>query len=55
MVIDLARGEVIPEEIKAALTDNKILKYAFNAQFERVCLGAYLGTYLEPEAGAAQW
>lgn len=49
-VIDLARGEVIPEEIKAALTDNSILKYAFNAQFERVCLGAYLETYLEPES-----
>ena len=49
-VIDLARGEVIPEEIKAALTDSSVLKYAFNAQFERVCLGAYLGTYLEPES-----
>ena len=49
-VIDLARGEVIPEEIKAALTDNSVLKYAFNAQFERVCLGAYLGIYLKPES-----
>ena len=49
-VIDLARGEVIPEEIKTALTDNSVLKYAFNAQFERVCLGAYLGTYLEPDS-----
>ena len=49
-VIDLARGEEIPEDTLAALTDNKVLKYAFNAQFERICLGAHLGIYLEPES-----
>ena len=49
-VIDLASGEMIPQEIIKALQDPKVLKYAFNAQFERVCLSAYLGKYLEPES-----
>lgn len=49
-VIDLASGEMIPQEIMKALQDPKVLKYAFNAQFERVCLSAYLGKYLEPES-----
>lgn len=49
-VIDLARGEKLPEEIIKALKSPDVLKYAFNAQFERVCLGAYLGEYLEPES-----
>lgn len=54
-VIDLASGEEIPEEIMAALTDKNVTKWAFNAQFERVCLSRFLefptGKYLEPE----QW
>ena len=41
-VVDLAQGEVIPDEILMALTDNSIIKWAFNAQFERICLSAYL-------------
>lgn len=41
-VIDLAKGEEIPAEILDALTDEKISKWAFNAQFERVCLSRYL-------------
>lgn len=41
-VVDLARGEAIPDEILKALTDDTVLKWAFNAQFERVCLSAYL-------------
>jgi DNA polymerase len=49
-VIDLANGEKLPEEIKDALTDKNITKWAFNAQFERVCLSRYLGKWLEPEA-----
>ena len=49
-VINLASGEMIPQEIIKALQDPKVLKYAFNAQFERVCLSAYLGKYLEPES-----
>ena len=37
-VIDLACGEKIPDDVLAALTDPAVLKCAFNAQFERVCL-----------------
>ncbi|NIH40888.1 DNA polymerase [Enterococcus faecalis] len=49
---DLTISE-IPDEIVAALTDKNVLKIAFNAQFERVCLSKYLGVlyYLDP----AQW
>ena len=54
-VIDLACGERLPDEITAALTDDRITKWAFNAQFERVCLSRFLGMptgeYLDPE----QW
>ena len=41
-VVDLAQGETIPDEILMALTDENIMKWAFNAQFERICLSAYL-------------
>lgn len=41
-VIDLAQGEKIPMEIMKALTDESVTKWAFNAQFERVCLSEYL-------------
>ena len=55
-VIDLAQGEAIPTHILAALTDCTITKYAYNANFERVCLTHYLrkrnhlhpGAYLDP-------
>ncbi len=41
-VVDLACGEALPAEILAALTDDAVTKWAFNAQFERVCLSRYL-------------
>lgn len=41
-VVDLACGELIPEKIVAALSDENVTKWAFNAQFERICLSAYL-------------
>lgn len=41
-VIDLACGETIPADVLAALTDDNIQKWAFNANFERVCLSQYL-------------
>ena len=41
-VIDLANGEMIPQEILDALTDDSVLKWAFNASFERICLSRYL-------------
>jgi DNA polymerase len=54
MVVDLAIGEKIPQIILDALTDEKVTKWAFNAQFERVCLSRYLGhpcgEYLNPSA-----
>ena len=50
-VIDLAQGERLPQEIIDALTDDTVIKWAFNANFERVCLSRYLrdlGVNLDP-------
>ncbi len=41
-VVDLSRGEEIPQEILKALTDPEVSKWAFNASFERVCLSEWL-------------
>lgn len=41
-VVDLAQGETIPDTVVSALTDETVTKWAFNAQFERVCLSRYL-------------
>jgi DNA polymerase len=49
-VVDVACGEEIPAEILAALSDESVIKWAFNAMFERVCLSNYLGEWLEPES-----
>ena len=47
-------GPVLPTEVLSALTDPAVIKWAFNAQFERVCLSRWLGMpvgeYLEPES-----
>lgn len=48
-VVDLACGEKIPADIIAALSDESVTKWAFNAMFERVCLSNYLGEWLEPK------
>lgn len=52
--IDLACGEKIPPAILAALEDGKVTKWAFNANFERICLSRFLGyptgDYLEPDS-----
>ena len=52
--IDLACGEKIPSEILYALEDVTVTKWAFNANFERICLSRYLGyptgDYLEPDS-----
>lgn len=42
MVYDLAQGEELPMDIIAALTDDVVTKWAFNAAFERVCLSVWL-------------
>lgn len=49
--VDLASGETLPEDVLAALTDPAVVKTAYNATFERVNLGKYLGIRLDP----AQW
>lgn len=41
-VVDLAQGEQVPPEVIDALTDARVCKWAFNAQFERVCLSQWL-------------
>lgn len=41
-VYDLACGDKIPERILQALTDNRVIKSAYNASFERVCLSYWL-------------
>ena len=41
-VVDLASGKMIPTEVVAALTDDSVTKWAFNAQFERICLSRWL-------------
>ena len=50
-VIDIVNGEQIPQEILDALSDDRVIKWAFNANFERVCLSRYLsdlGIALDP-------
>ena len=53
-VVDFANGEKLPDDVLSALTDSSVMKWAFNAQFERVCLSKYLGypvgKYLDPAA-----
>jgi DNA polymerase len=53
-VIDVACGEAVPLDIISALTDENVAKWAFNAQFERVCLSKWLGfpagQYLDPQS-----
>ena len=47
-VIDLTKGEEIPQDIKLAFKDIHVKKWAFNANFERVCLSKYLREDLSP-------
>jgi len=54
-VVDLACGEELPPEIAAALTDEAVVKWAFNANFERVCLSRFLGRPAGAYLGPAQW
>jgi len=49
-VVDLASGETIPRNILNAIKDQTVTKWAFNAQFERVCLSRYLGEKLPVES-----
>ena len=47
-VVDLACGEEIPADIVAALSDDSVIKWSYNNNFERVCLSNYFGTWFEP-------
>ena len=53
-VVDFTAGEQLPTEVRSALTDQAVTKWAFNALFERVCLSRWLGMpvgeYLEPDS-----
>lgn len=52
-VVDLAMGDKVPQIVLDALINPNITKWAFNAQFERICLSRFLGlpdnTYLSPQ------
>ena len=47
-VVDLTQGEQIPDEILQVLDNPHIIKSAFNAQFERICLSRFVGHRLDP-------
>ena len=55
-IYDLAQGEDLPQSILDALLDDRVLKFAHNAAFERICLSRFLwdrgllpqGQYIDP-------
>ena len=47
-VVDIASGEELPKRVIDALTDDSIIKTAFNAAFERTCISRFLGIHLKP-------
>ena len=53
--IDLACGEQIPAEVIAALEDDSVTKWAFNANFERICLSRFLGLPTGDYLAPASW
>ena len=49
-VTDLAQGEELPGEVVEAVFDEAVVKTAFNANFERICLSKHFGRQLSPES-----
>lgn len=49
---DFAQGDTLPAEILAALRDPAVIKTAFNAAFERICISRYFNW---PIMDPAQW
>lgn len=49
-IVDLACGEELPQEVLDAIEDPNVIKWAWNAQFERTCIGHYLGRVLSPDS-----
>lgn len=51
-VVDFACGEKLPGDVIAALTNEEVTKWAFNATFERICLSRFIGLptgeYIDP-------
>lgn len=54
-VVDLASGEKLPPKIIAALMDETVIKWAFNANFERICLSRFLGLPTGKYINPASW
>lgn len=54
-VVDLACGESIPSEIVSALSDEAVTKWAFNANFERVCLSRFIGLAAREHLDPGSW
>lgn len=50
-IVDFTCGESLPDQVLKDLENPTVIKRAFNAQFERVCIGKYLGKQLDP----SQW
>ena len=48
--VDMACGEQLPAEVVDAIHNENIIKSAWNAQFERICLSKYFGAQLSPDA-----
>ena len=49
-IVDLACGEELPQEVLDSIGDPNVIKWAWNAQFERTCIGHYLGRVLSPDS-----
>jgi len=49
-IVDVANGEELPQKLKDAIFDENVIKSAWNAQFERVCLSHYFGVVLNPNS-----
>ena len=54
-VVDLASGEKLPSDVITALTDETVTKWAFNANFERICLSRFLGLPTGEYINPASW
>jgi len=54
-VVDLASGEKLPSDVITALMDETVIKWAFNANFERVCLSRFLGLLTGEYINPTSW
>ena len=54
-VADFTAGEQLPTTVMAALTDDSVIKWAFNSSFERICLSRWLGLPTGKYLNPASW